>query len=349
MGANTDTHKALETALRNSFRSEKGGRYGAVKIVMVITDGRSNMPTETENMANEVRKMGAMIISIGIGNDVDPDELRKISANSSNVFRAENFDVLDTIAETVERRTCDITIDLGGGVNGTRTGGGSGQFDMRDYMRWCMEQELMRKERESARKMLEALENSQKEEKERVQKREHDRAEHMHMEEIKEHFHEVVEMQNHMDKLSYHLMEMKHSFYFMVTSEMIKLCSLGERREEVRMLLMHGDSHWEPGNEENCDMEDMERVDENVTPLEVAQQLAGKSEMVKLEAFFGGLKVCGDVSMSSDINDDVDDDDDDDEEEEEEEDGDVMMMVMMMMMMIMMIMIMVVVMMTTTT
>lgn len=295
MGENTDTHKALEFALRDAFRSDKGGRYGAVKIVVVITDGRSNMPTETENMANEVRKMGAMIVSIGIGNDVDPDELRKISASDSNVFRVENFDVLSTITDTVEKRTCDITIDQGGGVDGTRTGGGGGQWDMQDYMKWTMEQELMRKERESARKMLEALENAQKEEKERREKREHEREDMMHMEVMKEQFHEIVEMQEHMDKLSYHLMEMKHGFYFMVTSEMIKLCPLGERREEVRMLMMHGDSHWEPGKEENCDNEDMERVDENASALEVAQQLAGKSEVDKLEAFFGGLKdsVCG--------------------------------------------------------
>ena len=63
--------------------------------------------------------------------------------------------------------------------------------------------------------------------------------------------------------------------------------------DKITMSVCSQDSQWQPGKEENCDMEDMERVDENVTPLEVAQQLAGKSEMVKLEAFFGGLKVGG--------------------------------------------------------
>ena len=54
-----------------------------------------------------MRRMGAMIVAIGVGDDVDPDELRKIAEDSGNVFRVDNFDVLGTIAETVERRTCD--------------------------------------------------------------------------------------------------------------------------------------------------------------------------------------------------------------------------------------------------
>ncbi|GFO20470.1 hypothetical protein PoB_004697500 [Plakobranchus ocellatus] len=50
------------------------------------------------------------------------------------------------------------------------------------------------------------------------------------------------------------------------------------------------DSKWQPGDEENCDNEDMERVDPNVTPLEVAQMLANRPMIEKTEAFFGGLK-----------------------------------------------------------
>ena len=36
-----------------------------------------------------------------------------------------------------------------------------GSFDMQDWMRWQMEQELMKKEQENARQMLEALEKAQ--------------------------------------------------------------------------------------------------------------------------------------------------------------------------------------------
>ncbi|KAK3744371.1 hypothetical protein RRG08_066545, partial [Elysia crispata] len=114
-----------------------------------------------------------------------------------------------------ERRTCDITIDLGGGVSGGQSGSGSRTFEWQDYMKWTMEQELMKKERESARKMLEALENAKKEERERREEIVHKEDDKMHMEAMKEHFHELVEMQHKMDKLGYTLMEMKHGFYFM--------------------------------------------------------------------------------------------------------------------------------------
>ncbi|GFO20472.1 collagen alpha-1(xii) chain [Plakobranchus ocellatus] len=183
MGQNTDTHKALEYALRTSFQSNKGGRNGAVKIVLVITDGRSNVPAETESMV--------------------------------------------------------VTIDLGGGVSGGGQGGGR-TWTMQDYMRWKMEQELMKKEQESARMMLEAIETAQKNERERREKREHREEEMEAMVTIEGKMHEAVAMKAHFEQMSYKAMEMKHHFYFMVTSEMIKMCPLGDHRDDVMLLMMHG-------------------------------------------------------------------------------------------------------------
>lgn len=156
IGSNTMTHKALNFAKDETFKSEHGGRYGAVKIVIVMTDGQSSQPQDTVTMAKALHGNDVMVLAVGIGTQIDPEELKTIASDEKNVFTVESFDLLDTIEQALEERTCTVTYEQGGGGSTSATA----KFDMRDYFKWCAEQQLMKKDTEFMRKLL----NSMKEE-----------------------------------------------------------------------------------------------------------------------------------------------------------------------------------------
>jgi receptor-type tyrosine-protein phosphatase Q len=84
-GQGTNTAAALYEA-RQMFVSNSEKRLNAISLAIVLTDGKSNSPTDTVNRANDLHNAGVMVFCIGIGSNLDLGELRAIASNPDDKF-----------------------------------------------------------------------------------------------------------------------------------------------------------------------------------------------------------------------------------------------------------------------
>lgn len=85
----TYTYDAIDYVKDNSFTSAKGGRSGANRTVVILTDGLSNNFTRTVTAADELRAgLGAEVFAIGIGSTVSKsnDELKGIASDPDSYY-----------------------------------------------------------------------------------------------------------------------------------------------------------------------------------------------------------------------------------------------------------------------
>ena len=110
-GGWTYTGKALKYAREVSFHPRNGARPNAVKIAIVITDGKSNRPDDTSAEAKLLRQHGVVIFAIGVGDGPDQLELNAIATDPdhSHVFFVTDFDALNFIKETIKHKACEGT------------------------------------------------------------------------------------------------------------------------------------------------------------------------------------------------------------------------------------------------
>ena len=103
---NTNTGQALEYVATNSFTPQAGGRAGAAKILVVMTDGQSTHPSQTIQAANKIHQMNIKVFAIGIGSGVDKAELNAIASDSQHVFQVQGFNGLSTLETDLRNYTC---------------------------------------------------------------------------------------------------------------------------------------------------------------------------------------------------------------------------------------------------
>lgn len=103
----TATDVALQLARETMFTAAKGSRPDVPKIAIVLTDGLSNKPTDTATEARLLKNSGVLLLSIGIGNSVNKQELETIASLPQDVFQVIDFSVLDTIQQQVANKTCE--------------------------------------------------------------------------------------------------------------------------------------------------------------------------------------------------------------------------------------------------
>ncbi|CAG2199898.1 unnamed protein product [Mytilus edulis] len=107
----TNTHLALDFVRQNSFLSANGGRPNFGKIVIILTDGKSNNQSATKKAAGDLHLLRAQVISVGIGSGTDILELEKIASDKQYVVHVENFDALKTIETKIQYVACQQTSD----------------------------------------------------------------------------------------------------------------------------------------------------------------------------------------------------------------------------------------------
>lgn len=78
-------------------------------IVIVITDGKSNVPVSTSAEAAKL-KMIATVFSIGIGTQVGYMELKAIATDEKHIFTVNNFQALVEIKHSLAIKTCEGNI-----------------------------------------------------------------------------------------------------------------------------------------------------------------------------------------------------------------------------------------------
>ncbi|KAH9505397.1 hypothetical protein Btru_057172 [Bulinus truncatus] len=88
----------------------KGGRDKASKIIILVTDGKSNDPDKTKKSADNLKKQNVQILTVGVGN-ADSAELTALASSKSNVFYVKDFNAIDRIASEVSDRACQASTD----------------------------------------------------------------------------------------------------------------------------------------------------------------------------------------------------------------------------------------------
>lgn len=103
---NTYTEDALQFIVNQSFTAAHGMRNGVPHILVVMTDGRSHDPAATASMAKLVHNAGIKVVAIGIGSDVDQQELQTIATDAKHAISVPDFNALATIQKEVQKTTC---------------------------------------------------------------------------------------------------------------------------------------------------------------------------------------------------------------------------------------------------
>ncbi|XP_069371492.1 collagen alpha-1(XII) chain isoform X2 [Paralichthys olivaceus] len=105
-GGNTKTGMALKHTYEKAFSMENGMRRNVPKIVVSITDGRSQ--DEVKKSAAKLQHSGYSVFAIGVA-DVDFVELQEIGSKPSDrhVFVVDDFDAFDTIKENLITFICE--------------------------------------------------------------------------------------------------------------------------------------------------------------------------------------------------------------------------------------------------
>lgn len=105
-GGNTYTHAALQT-LVETFQQKSGGRYDAIKVAIIETDGASKYPEKTKAAAEAARAQGIILMAVGVG-DYDKKEINDIASDpdSEHVFTVADFDQLSTIVKQITKTAC---------------------------------------------------------------------------------------------------------------------------------------------------------------------------------------------------------------------------------------------------
>lgn len=96
-GRYTYTNRALRMANEDVLQESRGMRpmeSGTPKVVMVITDGLSTDPKSTLVEAARIKDRGIDIISVGIGKDINLDELVAIASSPNDQYFVDDFDKL---------------------------------------------------------------------------------------------------------------------------------------------------------------------------------------------------------------------------------------------------------------
>nr|XP_046228238.1 collagen alpha-1(XII) chain isoform X2 [Scatophagus argus] len=105
-GGNTKTGVALKHTYEKAFSVDNGMRRNVPKVVVAITDGRSQ--DEVKKNAAKLQHAGYSVFSIGVA-DVDFVELQEIGSKPSerHVFVVDDFDAFSTIKENLITFICE--------------------------------------------------------------------------------------------------------------------------------------------------------------------------------------------------------------------------------------------------
>lgn len=108
MRQNTYTGEALNKALEiyTPGRGMRDSSLGVGKIIIVLTDGRSNGPVNPIPVADALRKTGITIISVGVGPNLNYPELLGISGGSSQLIRVEDYEKATLIFYEINQLSC---------------------------------------------------------------------------------------------------------------------------------------------------------------------------------------------------------------------------------------------------
>ncbi|XP_058469849.1 collagen alpha-1(XII) chain isoform X2 [Solea solea] len=104
-GGATMTGDALDHILRNTFTEAAGARTGFPKVLVIVTDSRSEDPVES--YAKQLRGRGVEVFVLGI-HQADEAEMKLMASvpHRSHVYNVANFDVIKTVQRELVMQVC---------------------------------------------------------------------------------------------------------------------------------------------------------------------------------------------------------------------------------------------------
>lgn len=101
---------ALRHMLTKSFRRSYT-RPEASQVGIIITGSPARYLEQSKHIAKKSSKAGVKYIAIGVGGNVDDEELRIITgSDESRIYRLDSFDDLETIVGQVALQTCEVPV-----------------------------------------------------------------------------------------------------------------------------------------------------------------------------------------------------------------------------------------------
>jgi hypothetical protein len=107
-GGRTNTQEALSVAL-NQFTPARGDRAGVQNVIILVTDGYSNVDKEmTVPNAVTVKNAGIDLYSIAIGETPNDLELTEVSSDptSEYLYRLQSLDDVEAVSNNLLDRLC---------------------------------------------------------------------------------------------------------------------------------------------------------------------------------------------------------------------------------------------------
>ena len=81
-----------------------------LQVAVLITDGRSHDSIDTSAASTALSQAypGILILAVGVGSQVDQDELENIASDPpcKHVFNVESYDQIGAIREEIQRLSC---------------------------------------------------------------------------------------------------------------------------------------------------------------------------------------------------------------------------------------------------
>nr|KAG5705795.1 hypothetical protein BaRGS_027454 [Batillaria attramentaria] len=113
LGGGTATSLGLNKASEILFStsSSVGARSDAKKVAVLVTDGRSNSFSQTVAASTALKKRGATVFAIGVGN-YNLKELQDVASDPicSRVFTLPHFSVIQSILTEIQTSACEASI-----------------------------------------------------------------------------------------------------------------------------------------------------------------------------------------------------------------------------------------------
>ena len=105
----TNTADALRLAREDGLLEANGARVDYLKVLIVITDGKSRDTPATLEQAQLLRNEGVLVFSVGVGRNLDIPELKGIAGEEfpDRFFESETFDALVDLNVRIIQATCD--------------------------------------------------------------------------------------------------------------------------------------------------------------------------------------------------------------------------------------------------
>ena len=105
MGGWTRTGDAIDFATNVHFDVRNGARANVTKIAVVITDGISQ--DDVNRPARRMRQAGIVTIAVGVGTNLDSDQLLAIAGDQDTLLSLDDFDRLQDLTSTLPTMLCD--------------------------------------------------------------------------------------------------------------------------------------------------------------------------------------------------------------------------------------------------